>query len=258
MRETASTVSNLPSTSPAERPADSPRRPRRGLVVTAVAVAVCLVAAIGFVVVAITSDDDGSSATTHQDHGTDDAGTGDAAAGHEGHDTQVLAGCDAEAYHNTMMMFDPLAADGLVDSGCTWPYDATIVVEGGTEDPSIDEPFEPQRYADVFDVIGTERYGMCSVASLADPHVNGFVFGFGVALNPSGCAGGDATVQLVIREYASRAWRDTAAVTAAGAGGTEHIVVLGRWVMTIAGTDADGAARLVEALAPLGGVELTA
>ena len=240
-------MSNPPTT-----PVDGPRRSRRGLVITLAAVAACLIAALGFVVLALGADDDPADPADQAGSAADADHTG-----HDDHATQVLEGCDAQAYHNTMMMFDPLAADGLLDTGCPWPYDATIEVAGGTEDPAIDEPFEPQRYAGVFDVIAAERYGMCSVATLADAQVNGFVFGFGVALNPAGCASGDATVQLVIREYASRAWRDTAANIAASAGGDEHIVVLGRWVMTIAGSDAAGAARLVEALAPLGGTELT-
>lgn len=218
----------------------------RGLGVTVGAVVALLLLAGGLAVWALTGDD-GSDATA-SDHGDHSAG-----AGHAGHDEQVLEGCDPEAYHNTMMMFDPTAADGLLDSGCPWPYEATITVEGGTEDPSIDAAFEPHRYADVFEIVTTERFGMCSVATLPDERVDGFVFGFGVALNPAGCADNVATVQVDIREYASRAWRDTAA-NAAVADGTAHVLVLGRWVIKIGGDDAEGAARFASLLEPLGAV----
>jgi hypothetical protein len=231
---------------------------RRGPAVTVGVVTVCLVAAGAFGFWALrggdgTSEDAAADAATglHADHADH--------ADHAGGD--VLAGCDAEDYHRTMMMFDPLAADGLLESGCTWPYDATIAVDGGAEDPSIAAAYEPRRYAEIFDTITEGRYGMCAVASLADERVNGFVFGFRVPLNPAGCADGVPTFDVVIREYATRAWRDTAAaaarteVVAAGAG---DVVVLGRWVVSLVGDDAAAVDAFAARLVDLGGVSISA
>jgi len=231
---------------------------RRSPAVTVGVVTVCLVAAGAFGFWALrgddgTSEDAAADAATglHADHADH--------ADHAGGD--VLAGCDAEGYHRTMMMFDPLAADGLLESGCTWPYDATIAVDGGAEDPSIAAAYEPRRYAEIFDTITEGRYGMCAVASLADERVNGFVFGFRVPLNPAGCADGVPTFDVVIREYATRAWRDTAAaaarteVVAAGAG---DAVVLGRWVVSLVGDDAAAVDAFAARLVDLGGVSISA
>ncbi len=225
---------------------------RRGLAVTIGVVAVCLAAAGAFGVWALRGGD-----------GTSEGAVADDATGlhadHGGGD--VLAGCDAEEYHHTMMMFDPLAADGLLESGCAWPYDATIVVDGGAEDPSIAAVYEPRRYAEIFDTIADGQYGMCAVASLAEERANGFVFGFRVPLNPAGCADGVPTFDVVIREYSTRAWRDTAAaaarseVVAAGAG---DAVVLGRWVVSLVGDDAAAVDAFAARLVGLGGVSISA
>ncbi len=225
---------------------------RRGLAVTLGVVAVCLVAAGAFGVWALR----GGDGSTSEDAA--DAATG-LHADHAGGD--VLAGCDAEDYHHTMMMFDPLAADGLLESGCTWPYDATIAVDGGAEDPSIAAEYEPRRYAEIFDTIAAGKYGMCAVASLADERVNGFVFGFSVPLNPAGCADGVPTFDVVIREYATRAWRDTAAVAARTdvvAAGAGDAVVLGRWVVSLVGDDAVAVDAFAARLVDLGGVSISA
>lgn len=235
-----------PEDSPIERTdTDVARTSRRGLAVTLAAVVLCLALAGGLAIWALAGGDGASGAGEHADHGehTD----------HGDHGEEVLAGCDADAYHHTMMMFDPTAADDLLDSGCPWPYDATIELVGGAEDPSIAAAFEPHRYAQVFEIITRERFGMCAVSTLADERVDGFVFGFGVALNPAGCAENVSTVQVDIREYATKAWRDSAA-NAATAEGVPHVVVLGRWVISIAGDDAEGAARFASLLEPLGGV----
>eukprot|EP01041_Mallomonas_annulata_P033275 gene33275-55869_t len=174
---TVSTTSVPPDTEPTsasgtDAPGAGPRPNRRGLAVTVGVVAVCLLAAGVFGVWALRSGgtseeaagDDAALHTDHEDHGGGD----------------VLAGCNADDYHHTMMMFDPLAADGLLESGCTWPYDATIALDGGAEDPSIAAGYEPRRYAEIFDAISAGQYGMCAVATLADERVNGFVFGFRV------------------------------------------------------------------------------
>lgn len=172
-------------------------------------------------------------------------------AGHEGA-VEVLPGCDADEYHHAMKMFDPTVADALLDSGCPWPYDSSIALEGGQEDPSIAAPFEARRYAEVFEVVTSERFGMCAVSALSDERVDGFVFGFGLALRPGGCAEGTATVQVDLREYATRGWRDAAARAAAG----EHVLVLGRWVVTVDGPDTAGAERFAALLEPLGAVRV--
>lgn len=230
--------------------------------VVAVTVGVLVAATLG--VVAITAGDgDDAAATTTVDHaghtgastvpgdtaapGASDAGT------HDDHAGSVLPGCDPAELHAVMMMFTPVAADELLDGPCPWPYDAAISLVGGEEDPSIAAEYEPRRYAEVFDVLTAERYGMCSVSLLPDPTVDGLVFGFGADLHPGGCADGTVTVELDIREYATRAFRDSAAHALAG----ERTLVLGRWVITIAGTDTDGADRLAELLVPLGAVTVS-
>jgi hypothetical protein len=229
---------------PSSRASD--RGGRRQLYVTVAVVVSCLVAAAGFGIWALRGSGgdavaDGAGADVHD--------------GHEGHgDVDVLGGCDPVAYHNTMMMFDPIAADGLLESGCQWPYDATISVDGGQENPAIDAPFEPHRYSEIFDLIGEQRYGMCSVATLADEQVDGFVFGFGVALNPAGCADGVTTMTVSIREYATRALRDAAASAAVDLvdSGEGDAVVFGRWVVSIVGADAAANRVFAEHLLALG------
>ncbi len=210
----------------------------------------CLVAAGVFAIWAL-RDSDGDGEVTA------------AGAGHDGHDghggEQVLEGCDPVAYHNTMMMFDPFAADGLLDLGCPWPYDATIAVAGGQENPEITAEFVPRRYAEIFDLISAEQYGMCAVASLPDETVNGFVFGFRVALNEAGCADGVSTFDVVLREYATKAWRDAAAGVAAAdviEAGAGRVVVLGRWVVAVIGAHEATVDAFAEQLVPLGGVSM--
>lgn len=218
------------------------------MVPTVAAVLLALTAAAVFAFVALRGSDEGS--------GRGDASpAGQVGVGHDGHGgsgregaAEVLAGCDAGELHHAMKMFDPTVADDLLDSGCPWPYEASIVIEGGREDPSIAAPFEPRRYAEVFEVVAAERFGMCAVSTLPDERVDGFVSGFGLALRPGGCAEGGATVQVDLREYATRAWRDVAAGAAEGS----HVMVLGRWVVTIGGTDGAGAARFASLLEPLG------
>ena len=236
-----------------DAPASDTPAGRRGLATTVGVVVVCLLAAGAFGVWALrsggTSDDVSDAADEAAGLHTDHAG-GD-----------VLAGCDADDYHRTMMMFDPLAADGLLESGCTWPYDATITVDGGAEDPSIAAVYEPRRYTEVFDTIAAGQYGMCAVASLADERVNGFVFGFRVPLNPAGCADGVSTFDVVIREYATRAWRDSAAAAARTevvAAGTGDAVVLGRWVVSLVGDDSAAVDAFAARLVDLGGVSISA
>ena len=232
---------------------------RRGLVVTVVIVVSCLLAAGAFGVWALSgADDDGDVASASDANGAAEHIDHDGNGGHR--DEQVLEGCDPAAYHNTMMMFDPFAADGLLESGCPWPYVATIALDGGRVNPDLASEFEPRRYSEIFDLIGTERYGMCSVASLPDESLpdqseSGFVFGFEVALNEAGCAGGVSTFQVVMREYATRAWRDSAAAVAASdvvSAGAGDAVVLGRWVVSVIGADSATVGAFVAQLAAIG------
>ena len=227
----------------------APTRPK-GLGLLAGVVTLCLVASAAFGVWAWRSagDEDvagsGVEGMDHTDHHSSDQA-------HEGHvDSAVLEGCDPDAMHASMMMFDPFVADGLLESGCAWPYSADIVIAGGIEDPSIAAVFEPRRYAEVFDLLAVDRLGMCSVSRLPDPAVDGFVFGFRTQLHPESCAGGVASVQLDVREYATRAWRDTAAHAAAGDG---SVAVLGRWVITTSGDDSSASAALGDSIAALAG-----
>lgn len=230
----------------------APDRPK-GLVLLAGVVTLFLVAAVAFGVWALRATGDDRDAVAgemdHTNHGSD--------AGHDGHDGHdggaVLEGCDADAMHASMMMLDPLVADGLLESGCPWPYSADVVIEGGAEDPSIAAAFEPRRYAEIFDLLTVDRLGMCSVLRLPDPVVDGFVFGFRTQLHPGGCADGVATVQLDMREYATRAWRDAAARAAADGGAAANVVVLGRWVITTGGDDPAASDSLAESIVALDG-----
>lgn len=171
----------------------------------------------------------------------DDDGGGDASAesGAGAHDHgmgSALPGCDAGMLAGAMMMFDPSRADELAASTCPWPYDASISSDGGTEDPSLSAPFEPRTYAELFDVVAAQKFGVCQVGRLPDPVEDGFVFGFSLSLRAATCAGGPANVTLDAREYVTKAWRDQQAHSFRGG----EVMVLGRWTLTLTGgTDAD-------------------
>lgn len=203
------------------------------------AVGVALGAAVVLLVLALGSGDDSTSTAspaadgaTMQDHEMGDA----------------LPGCDQAAMHSVMMMFNPTVADGLIDGTCPWPYDARIDLSGGAEDASLAAPFEPRRYQELFDLFTSMRYGVCNVSTLPDPIDNGFVFGFGVGLRPEGCGEGGATANVTIREYATRAWRDAASA----ADPAVSPMVLGRWAITVDGTDAAAVEALMLELTALG------
>jgi hypothetical protein len=220
---------------------DKPPQPltqRKGFVPMAIVVAAAVAGAIAFGAMALVSDDDTSTVT--------DAGAANGVATHAHEMGDALPGCDQQQMHATMMMFNPSMADELLTGTCPWPYDATIVTAGGAEDPSITATFEPHRYQDIFDMFTSMQVGTCSVNRLADPPTDGFVFGFDIGLRPGGCAEGGATVQLVMREYATRAWRDNAASKAPD----DH--VYGRWVIEITGEDAAAVEQLGAELAALG------
>lgn len=251
--------------SPDESPGQTQRNPpaRRGILVTVLAVAMAVVAAIALVIVALRSGDEsaespGAANTIDPANPASSAPPGDAAdsgtvatgAAHSHEMGDALPGCDQERMHASMMMFNPVVADELIDGTCPWPYDATIATAGGMEDPAINVAFEPRRYQELFDLFTTIRYGTCNVSRLPDPVVGGFVFGFGIGLRPAGCAEGGATVEVSIREYATRAWRDESA-NALAATDTSSLA-MGRWVIELEGTDTAAVERLDTELVAIG------
>ncbi len=158
-------------------------------------------------------------------------------------------GCDQLFFHATMAMFNPSLADELLLYDCPFPYDpAAISMDGGAEDPSIAAPYEPHRYQELFDVMTAERIGFCAFSRVAEPSVRGFVYGFTVAAKPETCAGNDPTIEVVVREYASRAHRDEAANTLAA----PVVQAFGRFTITIDGSDAAAVDRLAAAFVALG------
>jgi hypothetical protein len=98
-------------------------------------------------------------------------------------------------------------------------------------------------------LISASDLGVCSIGALPEEPADGFVFGFRYALGPPACPGATSTVDLVAREYATRAHRDAAAVAASG-----EAVVLGRWVITLEGDDAAARTALADRLVDLGGI----
>lgn len=162
-------------------------------------------------------------------------------------------GCDEISVHMAMSMWNPALADEMLVRQCPFPFDPeSVSMEGGTEDLSLDAPFEPLMYQDIFDAVAREEYGICAVTRVPEPSTRGFVYGFGVPLKDGGCADGDPNVMLTIREYASRAHRDEAAHS------TERIgsrYVLGRWVIELSG-DASAARPLHDSILALGAAQL--
>ncbi len=162
---------------------------------------------------------------------------------------RAISQCDQLFFHATMAMFNPSLADELLLYDCPFPYDpAAISMEGGAEDPSIAAPYEPRPYQELFDVMTAERIGFCSFGRVAEPAVRGFVYGFTVAAKPETCAGNDPTIEVVVREYASRAHRGEAANTLAA----PVVQAYGRFTITVDGSDAAAVDRLAAAFVALG------
>lgn len=158
-------------------------------------------------------------------------------------------GCDQLYFHSAMAMWNPSLADEMLDFGCPFPFEAAEVsMEGGVEDPGFAARFEPRRYQELFDIVAAERLGICAVTRLEEPSVRGFVYGFDVRLKADTCKNNDPNTSLVAREYATRAHRDEAAHSL----DADVVMVLGRWTITIDGTDADATQRLQSALAEIG------
>jgi hypothetical protein len=168
--------------------------------------------------------------------------------------TAPLAGACGEAHagHNAAM-WDPTSADEMLDAGCPWPYPPfETAAEGGTENPNLGAVFEARRYSDLWDALQSASVGVCTVAPLADTPADGFSFGFRYTVRSGSCSAGSDTVDLVVREYVTRAWRDTVAAELAAS--TPPAMVLGRWAVVVEGDDEFTTNRLFEMLVGLGAV----
>ncbi|MEX0847903.1 MAG: hypothetical protein WD023_09005 [Ilumatobacteraceae bacterium] len=175
---------------------------------------------------------------TRDDPAASTASSVDPHAGHDmgpGHGGTPMPGCEGDAAA-AMMMLSPSSADALLGGPCPWPYDAGISVSGGQEDSSIDAPFEPHAYQDLFDLAAAAQLGVCNVGRLPAPVTDGFVFGFIIDVRSGSCGDGPATVSIEAREQATRAWRDQNAHRAADSG-AGRAMVLGRWVIVLTGDE---------------------
>jgi hypothetical protein len=170
---------------------------------------------------------------------------------HEGSGITTDAGpeCDAIGQHSQMAMWNATLADDMVELDCPWPWDPALQeLDGGEADPAIDAEFEPNLYSDVFEMIGDEEFGVCEVRAVPQDDATGLVFGFDVGLRAETCGEGVPDVALSVFEYADRGFRDQAANAIDGS------LVLGRWVVQVAGDDTDGVERLTAALEDTGAV----
>ncbi len=160
-------------------------------------------------------------------------------------------GCDQLFVHSAMAMWTPILADELLDYDCPFPFEPDQVsMDGGAEDASIAAPFEPHRYQEIFDIIATEKFGMCAVTRLGEPSIRGFVYGFSTKLRADSCVNNDPNVEVIAREYASRPHRDEAANTSAGT--VDRTLALGRWTITVDGDDPAAVERLAAQLEAIG------
>jgi hypothetical protein len=157
--------------------------------------------------------------------------------------------CDSVGVHSQMAMWNATLADEMVELECPWPWAPELQgLDGGTEDPSIDAPFEPHLYADVFAAIDAERFGTCEVRSVPQDESVGLVFGFDIGLHAETCADVTPNVTVSLDEFATRAFRDEAA------NATPDALVLGRWLIQVTGSDADAIGRLTGVLEDQGAV----
>jgi hypothetical protein len=192
------------------------------------------------------TDETASSSSTAADAAEPSSSTATTTAGSS-------ADCDAVGVHIQMAMWNPTLADEMLAIGCPWPYEPALQgLAGGAEDQSIDQPFEGRPYTDLFEVLDTELFGICQVAAVPQDPATGLVFGFDVGAQPDGCREG-ATVTMHVMEWATRGHRDAAANGAANGS-----LVLGRWTVTVDGTDLDAAQRLAGAVIALGATPVTA
>lgn len=155
---------------------------------------------------------------------------------------------DLHSGHNAMM-WNPAMADEMLDAGCAWPYDPFIPdPTGADEDGRFDDvPFEGRPYDELWDAIGETGLGVCSIGLLPEPQP-GEAFGFRYSLAPPGCPDAVATIEMDVREFATRGDRDAAAAD-------DGELVLGRWAIAVTPTDpaADAdASALTDVLTGLG------
>lgn len=223
---------------------ESPRAGARGAVVLIVAV---VAAIVGLLVVPSLLADDDSGATAEQ-ASTDTAATTSTTA------APVLEGACGEVHTgHTAATWDPTSADEMLDAGCPWPYSPfEVAIDGGAENPNLGAVFEARRYSGLWDALQEAKIGVCTIAPLADAPADGFTFGFRYTAQAGGCAAGGDTVDLVVREYVTRAWRDAAAADLAGT--SAPVMVLGRWAVFVEGDDEFTTNRLFEVLVGLGAV----
>jgi hypothetical protein len=155
----------------------------------------------------------------------------------------AAAGCDQLAFHSAMAMWNPALADEMLAADCPFPFEPeSIDLSGGAEDPTIDAPFEPRPFQQIFDLLTAERAGICAVARLGEESVQGFVWGFEVKAQSDGCAENQPDLTIRVREYATRAHRDQAA-NELPAGSA---LVLGRWAIELDGASDPLRAGLVD------------
>lgn len=174
----------------------------------------------------------------------------DGTGGPQGATGTMDPACHSLHEGHAAMAWNPTAADEMVEADCGWPYEPYLTsTEGGEEDPGIDAAFEPRLYQKLSEAIGETGLGFCSVNTLPEDPGDGFVFGFRYDAAEPGCPELTATVELTAREYVTRAHRDAAA----HALDDPEVIVLGRWVIQVAGTDQAGVEDLASRLIDLGG-----
>lgn len=215
-------------------PAPAPPRREAGRAVILALVALVMVS----VLIAVVSSGDGD----------DPADVGDTAPVGEG----LSEDCARLHTGHNAMRWDSTMADDMVALDCAFPYEPFMTsLEGGEEDPAFDAaPFAPHRYDELSILIADTGLGLCTVGLLPDPPGDGFSFGFRYAAAPPGCPELTSSVDLVAREYVTRAMRDAAANDAAGS------LVLGRWTIQLEPEDGDGARELHAALVAAGAVDV--
>lgn len=214
---------------------------------TIVMVAAVVAAVVGLLVVPSLLADDAATDTTGDTAGTSTSTSTSIAA-------PVLEGVCGEVHSgHTAATWDPTSADEMLDAGCPWPYPPfEVAVDGGVENPNLGSVFEPRRYSELWDALQAARLGVCTIAPLTEAPADGFTFGFRYTVQAGGCAAGGDTVDLVVREYVTRAWRDSSA--AALAGTDAPVMVLGRWALFVQGDDEFTTNRVFELLVGLGAV----
>lgn len=150
-------------------------------------------------------------------------------------------------------MWNAAMADEMTAADCPFPYEPFLVpMAGGEEDADLAAPFEPRLYDEVYQMFAGLDLGVCQVGKLPEPSADGFVFGFRLAAGPPGCPNLEGDMAVVLREYATRAFRDEAA----HASTSERTLVLGRWVVGVEAADTPLGEQVVEGLIGLGATDV--